>query len=235
MVTTLAPGNRVQEATQRRPMSYESYLAFASDSQITEWAEGEVIVHMPPLDKHQDVSQFLGTLLNLFIRFFKRGIMRYAPFEVKLWPGGPAREPDILFIANESLDKLTPARFEGGPDLVIEIISPGSVTEDRVRKFTEYEQAGVREYWLIDPRPHQQQADFYVLGADQTFQEAPLTADGLYQATVIPGFWLRLAWLQNLPDPNLAFTEIMLAHQELPAELNAAYQTIQAWLAGGRR
>ena len=75
---------------------------------------------------------------NLFIEFFDLGILVLAPFEVKLWPDGPSREPDILFIGQENLSKLTSERFEGGPDLIIEIISPSSVTEDRVHKFTEY-------------------------------------------------------------------------------------------------
>ena len=133
MVTTTAPEKILVEAPQRRQMSYEEYLNFAGDSQIVEWVDGEVIIYMPPVDKHQDVSQFLGTLLNLFIHFFKLGIMRYAPFEVKLWPGGPSREPDIIFIANENIAKLTPERFEGGPDLLIEIILPGSVTGNKLR------------------------------------------------------------------------------------------------------
>lgn len=233
MVTTSAPEKIFVEAPQRRQMSYEDYLKFAGGSQIVEWVDGEVIIYMPPVDKHQDVSQFLGTLLNLFIHFFKLGIMRYAPFEVKLWPGGPAREPDILFIVNENIAKLTPERFEGGPDLLIEIISPGSVTEDRVRKFTEYERAGVREYWIIDPRPHQQQADFFILGEDKIFHPAPLAEDGVYHSTVIPGFRLNVDWLwqEALPDPQMIFAEIITSAGELPDEIRAAYQTIRAWLA----
>lgn len=237
MVTTVAPAKAWVEAPERRKMSYEEYLEFAPDSQIVEWVDGEVIIYMPPVNKHQNISQFLGTILTLFIHFFKLGILRYTPFEVKLWPDGPSREPDIIFIADENLDILTEKRIEGAPDLLIEIISPGSITEDRIRKFTEYERAGVREYWVIDPRPHQQQADFYLLGQDKQYHPAPLDEAGQYHSTVIPGFWFKIDWLwqEELPDPQHTFAEIILATKDLPDEVSAAYQTIQKWLADRKK
>ena len=109
------------------------------------------------------MARFLSSLIDSFINYFHLGILRFAPFEVKLWPDGPSREPDILFISKDNLPNLTPKRFQGSPDLIIEIVSTSSVIEDRVQKLTQYEQAGVREYWIIDPRPHQQQADFFIL------------------------------------------------------------------------
>lgn len=232
MVTATASEKVQVEAPQRYKMSYEAYLEFATEAQIVEWVDGEVIIYMPPSDKHQNISQFLSTLLNLFVQFFKLGIIRYAPFEVKL-PDGPAREPDLIFIANDNLAGHSPERFAGSPDLLVEIISPSSVTEDRVRKFTEYEQAGVPEYWLIDPRPHQQQADFYVLGEDKRYHPVPLTEDGRYHSTVLPGFWLNVDWLwpAELPDPHTTFAEIIISTEKLPDEVSAAYQTIQQWLA----
>jgi Uma2 family endonuclease len=42
--------------------------------------------------------------------------------------------------------------FEGAPELIIEVISPRSIRTDRYIKFAAYELAGVREYWLVDPR-----------------------------------------------------------------------------------
>ncbi len=233
MVTLIAPEKFHIDAPERCRMSYEEYLKFAPDSRLMEWVDGEVIIYMPPVYKHQDVVSFLATLLRLYIHLFNLGKVIVSPFEVKLWPGGPAREPDILFIARPNLTKLTAERFEGAPDLLIEIISPGSVTEDRVRKFTEYEQAGVREYWIIDPRPHQQQADFYGLDEAKIFQPAPLTEDGIYHSAVIPGFWLKTDWLwqEPLPNPQLILAEMITSQADLPAEVKAAYQTIQRWLS----
>jgi Uma2 family endonuclease len=215
-------------APQRLEMSYEEYLEFATDSEVVEWVDGEVISYMPPTDRHQDLSRFLSALLDSFVQFFKLGVLRYAPLEVKLWPDGPSREPDIFFIANDHLTQLTTERFEGAPDLIIEIISPGSVSEDRVRKFTQYEQAGVREYWLVDPRPRQQQVDFYVLGSDNLYHSAPIGDDGRYESTVITNFWLNVDWLwqQPLPNPQLALAEIMMSIGELPAEVKATYQAL---------
>jgi Uma2 family endonuclease len=220
-------------APQRRKMSYEDYLEFAGDSQIVEWVEEEVICYMPPTIIHQDLSGFLFYLLRSYVQFFKLGSVQYAPFEVKLWPGGPSREPDILFVATENLSKLDEKRFTGGPDLLIEIISPSSASEDRGRKFTQYEQAGVREYWLVDPRPRQQQADFYLLGSDGRYQAAPLSPEGRYYSLVLPDFWLNIEWLwQNpLPNPQRAFAEIMVSCESLPDEAKTIYQALLTYLS----
>ncbi len=225
MVTTAT----VEKTTQQHlKMSYEEYLEFAGDSRIVEWVEGEVINYMPPTDRHQDLSRFLSSLLDLFVQFFNLGVLRYAPLEVKLWPDGPSREPDIFFISNDHLAQLTAERFEGGPDLIIEIISPGSVSEDRVRKFTQYEPAGVQEYWIIDPRPRQQQVDFYILASDNLYHSAPIGDDGRYQSTVMTNFWLDVDWLWQKPltNPQLALAEIMISIDELPAEVKNTYQSL---------
>lgn len=225
---------KIEEAApQRLKMSYEEYLALPDEAKIREWVEGEVIVYMPPIYEHQNITLFLAELLNAFIRYFDLGILLLAPFEVKLWPDGPSREPDILFVSNPNRAKLTEKRFEGGPDLIIEIVSPGSVSEDRVRKFAQYEQAEVKEYWIIDPRPHQQQVDFYRLAEDKLFHAAPLTDDGRYYSSVLPHFWFDLTWLwqEPLPNPQLILAEIMISIEELPAEVKAAYQALGKILA----
>ena len=214
--------------SQRIKMSYEEYLQFANDTQIVEWDEGEVIIYMPPIPEHQIISHFLSTLIGLYIQYFNLGKLHYAPLEVKLWPDGPSREPDIFFVAQENAARLTDKRFEGAPDLIIEIISPGSVTEDRVRKFNQYEQAGVKEYWLIDPRPHQQQADFYLLGEDKLFFAAPLDEAGRFYSAVLPNFWFNLDWLWQDPllNPQLILAEIMVSIESLSAEAKSVYQAL---------
>jgi Uma2 family endonuclease len=213
---------------QQQKVSYEEYLDRASESRIMEWVNGEVVTYMPASDRHQDISRFLATILDTFINFFKLGVLRYAPFEVKLWPDGPAREPDILFINQAQMDQLQTQRFVGGPALVIEIISPGSVTADRVDKFGEYERAGVAEYWLIDSRPYQEQADFYRLH-DGKFEAVPLTQDGIYHSAILPHFWLDPAWFtaDTLPNAQLIFSEIMLTVPDLSDEAREAYAALR--------
>ena len=72
-----------------------------------------------------------------------------APLPVRLWPG-KIREPDILFVAKEHSNRID-EKVYGVPDLVVEVVSPSTERTDRVEKFKEYEKAGVREYWIVDP------------------------------------------------------------------------------------
>ncbi len=214
-------------------MSYAEYLDFASESRIVEWVNGEVIVHMPPVIDHQDIVGFLFSIIRLFVDFNALGTVLLAPLEVKLWPDGPSREPDLLFIQQNSTTKITDKRIVGAPELIVEVVSPSSVTIDRVHKFTEYEQAGVREYWIIDPRPHQQQADFFERNADGDFVPVTLDANGRFYSTLLPHFWLDVAWLWQSPHPNpqLIFSQIMLDTPELLPETKSTFQRLYQLLS----
>jgi len=222
-----------EQSPQRLKMSYEEYLKFAGNAHLVEWVDGEVIVYMPPIPQHQQLVLFISQVLNLFVSFFKLGQVMIAPLEVKLWSDGPSREPDIIFVSNENLAQITADRLEGAPDLLVEVISPGSASEDRVRKFSEYERAGVGEYWIIDPRPRKQQADFYLLGQDKLYQSIPIEDDGRYYSRTIPDFWLNVDWLwrEPLPDPQLAFAEIMTSLEALSSNEKAVYQALYTLLS----
>jgi Uma2 family endonuclease len=206
-------------ALEKQPlqMPYEAYRAWATDSRHTEWVNGEVIVYMPPKPRHQVLIEFLGSLLSVFVQFFRLGQVIRGPVEMRATPDGPAREPDILFITREHADRMTDERVSGPADLIVEVISDDSVGRDRGDKFYEYEEAGVREYWILDPRPKRQRADFYELEADGHFKPIPIGADGIYRSAVIPGFWLNVNWLwaDEFPDPLLTFAEMA----EFPKEL----------------
>ncbi len=230
MTTLTAPHRR---RTTRARLSYEEYLALPDDGRIVEWVDGEIIRHMPTTPAHQNVVLFLIYLLRGYVQRLNLGHVLAAPIEVKLWPGGPSREPDVLFISNERLGQLTAKRFEGAPALVIEVVSPGSATIDRVDKFREYERAGVGEYWIIDPRPHQQQADFYVLDANGRYAPAPPDDEGVFSSTVVPGFRLRLAWLgeAELPDTERILAALLADAPGLPDELRAAYREMARLLS----
>ncbi|HFQ92624.1 MAG TPA: Uma2 family endonuclease [Anaerolineae bacterium] len=217
----------------RRKVSYQNYLEIAPETRIAEWANGEALIYPPHSLDHQNLVGFITSLLGSFTACFQLGTTLHAPFIVKLWPEGPAREPDLLFISQENQNNLTPKQFNGAPDLVVEIISPSSVTEDRVRKFTEYEQAGVREYWLIDPRLHQQQADFYVLDETGILQPAPVSDAGIYTSAALPHFWIDIAilWQSPLPNPQLILADVLRTHPDVPQPEQEIYQALYDSLA----
>ena len=213
---------------QRLTMSYEEFLEWADEDSHAEWVDGEVIVFMPPKRVHQRLLNFLSVLLSTYARFFGFGEVLEAPFEMRLGRGKPSREPDLLFVAREHLDRLTEERLNGPADLIVELVSDSSVARDYEEKFREYEAAGVREYWICDPRPGTQQTAFYQLTAEGKYQAVPPDAEGRYHALVLPGFWLDPAWLwqEPLPDPLTALATI--APQALRGALTAAESGRQA-------
>lgn len=225
-MTTL-PISKHKTVTPPAYVSYETYLAMVDSSCIMEWVDGEIITYMPAVYAHQDIVLFLAAILRQFASLFNLGVVIVAPFEVKLWPDGPAREPDVLFVSQANQANLTSKRYEGGPDLVIEVVSPGSVRTDRVTKFAEYEQAGVKEYWLIDPRPHQQQADFY-MWEEGLFVPAGLDNNGYFRSTILPNFWLdpNWFWQTQLPDPLVKFVQIILTVPDISPTTKHAFQAL---------
>jgi Uma2 family endonuclease len=197
------PSTTSTAQNQRLRMSYEEYLAWAGEDVHAEWVNGEVIVQMPPKPRHQRVVSFLTQLLGLFTQLFRLGQILPAPLEMRATPDGPAREPDLLFVAREHLDRITEERLNGPADLVVEVISDDSVARDRADKFYEYQAAGVREYWILDPRPGYERTDFYVLDEKGRYRPVPVDPDGRYHSTVLPGFWLQVDWVLSATPPDV--------------------------------
>lgn len=185
----------VQTKSARLRMTYDEYRAWVDEDAHTEWVDGEVVVFMPPKTYHQAVLHFVAALLGQYVQLLDLGRVLIAPFEVKLRSGRSYREPDVLFVARENLSRLTEDRLEGPADLIVEIISADSVHRDRHTKFSEYAEAGIREYWIVDPRPRRQAADFFRLNDQSEYELFATEADEKAMSQVLPGFWLKPAWL----------------------------------------
>lgn len=101
---------------------------------------------------HQRISSELYTTINNYIKASKGSCETYyAPFAVKLFDDSEnIVEPDISVICDRN--KLTDKGCTGAPDWIIEIVSPSNSSHDYVKKLNLYMDAGVREYWIVDPQ-----------------------------------------------------------------------------------
>jgi len=175
------------------PMPFDDYLAWDHEGGLVEWVDGKAYVYMSATYEHQQIVDFLSRLVGLWAEATGSGAVLTAPYAMRAEPGGPAREPDVVFVASERRDRLHSRYLVGPPDLAIEVVSPDSVARDRATKRAEYARAGIREYWVIDARPGIRRAEFFVL-RDSQFVDAP-AVDGVYRSAVLEGFWLRTDWL----------------------------------------
>jgi Uma2 family endonuclease/uncharacterized protein YciI len=186
---------RLDGSTQRLPtLTYEEFLEWADPDMLIEWVDGEVIIASPDSNKKQVIREFLHNVLRIFVGVNKLGIVRVR-CKMKLSRSG--REPDLLFVATEQLDNLKSTHLEGPANMVVEISSPENLGQDRGDKFYEYEQAGVTEYWLIDPV--RRWGEVYILGDQQHYQPVICSDSGIFHSRVIRGFWLDMAWLWEPP------------------------------------
>ena len=189
-----------RHADERRlKMTYDEYLAWADEDVHAEWVAGEVTVFVPPSIQHQRLVSLLHYLLGLYAELRHLGEVLIAPVEMRLVPGGSSREPDLLLVAKAHLSRLSVARLDGPADLVVEVVSDSSVARDRADKFYEYQDAGVGEYWVIDPRAGKERVDLHGLTAAGRYQAILPDGDGRYHSVALPGFWLRPEWLWQEP------------------------------------
>ena len=181
-------------------MSYEEFLDWCDEDTLAEWVDGEVIIMSPASYSHQTIEDFLTRILGIYVEQHALGQIISAPFQMKTGTRLPGREPDLIFIAEEHRDRIKKTYIDGPADLAVEIVSPESRQRDRVDKLTEYEQGGVREYWILDPA--EQQVDFYVLSENGRYENRQPDINGIYYSTVITGFWCKISWLWQEPLPT---------------------------------
>ncbi len=198
------------ETTARPPreakMTYEQFLNWADEDTLAEWVDGEVVMNSPVSLRHEEITNFLIGVLSEYARLHALGTVLGGPFQMKLANSG--REPDVLFVATAHRDRLKATYLDGPAHLVVEVISPESAGRDRGDKFYEYRDAGIPEYWLLDPRV--EQAEFYQLDPQGRYQLVAPDQAGIYHSRTLPGFWLRVAWLWQDPPPSVTQTMLQI-------------------------
>lgn len=102
-----------------------------------------------PSELHQDIVAFLYQQFLSFVQKHKLGKVLFAPLRVRLWQG-KFREPDLVFMLAHHSQRRSNTYWDGA-DLVVEVVSPDNPERDKTQKRLEYAQAGIPEYWLVDP------------------------------------------------------------------------------------
>lgn len=136
----------------RQEMTYEDYMRLPETMLRCELIGGFVVREPAPIYIHQAV---VGNLYRLLYDEACRtgGMVLLSPFDTVL-----SREdryvvqPDLIYLAPESLSALTPKNLQGAPDLAVEIVSPTSRRKDLVLRRNIYAHFGIREYWIVDPQ-----------------------------------------------------------------------------------
>ncbi|GHV31078.1 hypothetical protein AGMMS4952_19100 [Spirochaetia bacterium] len=175
--------------------TYADVLEWDEDFRA-EIIEGELFMMSPPVRKHQEILGELSYQLATFLKG-KSCKVYMGPFGVRLHPREDLRdktllEPDITVICDPS--KLDDCGCNGAPDLIIEILSPSTRTRDKVRKYNLYMDAGVREYWIVDPKAETVQV--YVLEDGRyvaaSYSVEPKVRGDTIPVTVLPGCTINL-------------------------------------------
>lgn len=126
------------------------YLWLTDDlNRLVEWIDGYIEVLPMPTRKHQQILAFLFLAFHSLMQR-GRGEVLFSPLRLRVGPR-TFREPDLLLIRSKD-DPRAMNRYWEGADLVVEVVSPDDPDRDYKTKREDYAQAGVPEYWIVDPQ-----------------------------------------------------------------------------------
>ena len=186
-----ASGHAIAESFVPDLSGFYTYLDYLRMKLEGRWEliKGYLREMSAPRDAHQAaVGLLYATLFNL--RGTHRCQVRVAPYGVRLFPDPDSGDttvvqPDVCVICDRT--KIKSAGCYGAPDLIIEVLSPSTHQHDRLTKTTLYEQAGVREYWIVDLK--RERIERRVLQADGHYLLPTLYLRGtVAESTVVAGF-----------------------------------------------
>ena len=180
---------------EKKRYTFADVLAWDESDRI-EIIDGYPVMMSPPFRIHQEIS---GELFGQLREYLKGKTCKVyaAPFAVRLFEeegDSPEDvdtmvEPDISIVCDPN--KLDDHGCKGAPDLVMEILSPSTRRHDRLTKFNLYQQAGVREYWIVDPADKSIQV--FVLEDGRYSAKDFGTAEDTLRVNVLEGCTIDLA------------------------------------------
>jgi Uma2 family endonuclease len=170
--------------------TYEAYAALTDDGECYEIVQGVLVMSPAPEDFHQDVVGEIYAYLREQIKLKRLGRVFVSPFDVVLAPQ-ELYQPDVLVVLNEHLARVQTHCVMGAPDLVVEVISPRSKLYDRVNKHMAYEQAGIPEYWLVDPR--KRTIELFALESNKYRSPGIFQGDQTLPSRIVPEMTLPVA------------------------------------------
>jgi Uma2 family endonuclease len=174
--------------------TYFDYLTWKFQERV-ELFKGKVFQMSPaPASRHQRLSNKISVPLSNYL-YGNPCEVFYAPFDVRLQKNIDDKksitvvQPDICVICDPT--KIDEKGCNGAPDLVIEILSPGNSKKEMKNKFELYEEAGVQEYWIVDPE--KEMVLQYLLEKGIFTNHRPLVSDDILKSEAIKGFSLDLS------------------------------------------
>ncbi len=176
--------------------TYFDYLSWKIKERV-ELIKGKVFEMSPaPASRHQRISAKIGFNLQKHLEL-KSCEVFYAPFDVRLEKSADDKlvttvvQPDICVICDET--KIDEKGCLGAPDLIVEILSPGNSSKEMKNKFELYQEAGVLEYWIVDP---EKEVIWQYSCENGTFvNHKPLIEDDTLISTSVIGFEMELSKL----------------------------------------
>lgn len=157
------------------------------DTSIYELINGEIVKRASPNTPHQRVSFRLSVEFGIFNKKKKIGEFFTAPFDVYFDEHTAGVQPDLLFVSKErSFIIQEGTGIVGAPDLIVEIVSKGSVAHDRVIKKEIYERFAVKEYWIVDVRS--KTVEVYRMEDDRYKLFSFAEEEGKIKSSVLTGF-----------------------------------------------
>lgn len=184
MATALAEPAAPAASSRLGPYTRRDFEALP-DEPRQELIYGRFFVSPSPSLRHQTVIQVLYEELRQCAAR-SGGFCYFAPLDVHLG-NHSAVQPDVFYVSPARREILKDA-IEGAPDLVIEVLSPGSARRDREQKLGLYAESGVREYWIVDAQEFQIN---FLVNDDGRFVVA-LASDGRYVSKALPELELDL-------------------------------------------
>lgn len=134
-------------------LSYQEYLDLPEMKARYSIVDGELVMAAAPTTEHQRAILELALELTPFIRERRLGEVFIAPLDIVIRRDPlRTRQPDLLFVSNARRYIVGQQVIEGGPDLVIEILSPSNTRGELQEKLQDYRAIGVREAWVIAPQ-----------------------------------------------------------------------------------